>query len=141
MADARSTIWLDANGGTQITLIYSAAGAAAILPLMLAISHADYTRYWESAQSLNLAPAPTTGQYQTCSPDAVLTFQCADGSIARLVLPAPQIGIFLADQETVDPANAGVIALVAACIGSLASSTGSPAATYLGGTLAPSTRG
>jgi hypothetical protein len=66
------------------------------------------------------------------------TFLCADTTQVVLVLPAPSLAIFLADKETVDITNADVVALVADCIGSLMSSTGSLATALLSAALAPS---
>jgi hypothetical protein len=69
-------------------------------------------------------------------PAALLYFLCADGSTAILRIPAPQVGIFLADQVSVDPANVLVVALVAAALAApLESASGSAATGFLAGYL------
>jgi hypothetical protein len=52
----------------------------------------------------------TAANYLDVEDKAVMTF-LADGQLHRFQVPAPILGIFLADQETVDPANAAVVAL------------------------------
>lgn len=132
---ARSVVITDANGGTTIILLRSNTGAGGIQGGVLNCSTADYTQYWESAVTVNGAPAPPGGAYQTVRLQAILYFACADTTIAQVVIPAPASGVFLADQETIDPANVLVAGLITACIGNLMSSSGSLATAYLGGRL------
>lgn len=138
--DTRSIVWTDANGLSAITMVRSTAGAGAIQAALLAASQADYIQWWESATTINGAPAPAGGQYRGGNQRAAFTFICADNSQVDLILPAPSVGIFLADQVTVDITNATVSALVAACVGSLTSATGSAATALLGATLSPGSR-
>lgn len=130
----RSIVWADAGGYTVVTKVRSATGAAGIMADALAVSNADWLEDWEGALSTHVA-TPTSAVYQPASLRAVLTFLCADNSQVRLIVPSPQVGIFLADKQTVDAANAGVVTLIAACIGNLESATGSLATAYLSGTL------
>lgn len=137
MASSRSTIWLDANGFQTIHLVRTTAGATAITAALAAASNAARIRYWESPETTYIGPTPTAAPYLPGRLVAELAYQCADMSEAALRLPAPQVGIFLADGSTVDPANALVIAINAAAIGALVSSTGSPAVTFVSGRLQP----
>jgi hypothetical protein len=75
------------------------------------------------------------GAYLPVALRAALTFVCADNSLAVLYVPSPNQTIFLADGQTVDPANLTVVAIVAAALGSLVSSTGSPATAFVSGVL------
>jgi hypothetical protein len=59
--------------------------------------------------------APTYGvnlEYESVQDKARLVFQSNSGTRFELVIPAPKAGIFLADRETVNPAQASVAALV-----------------------------
>lgn len=49
------------------------------------------------------------GAYESVIEKAVFVFQDAAGGLHRFTVPAPKIGIFLADKITVDPAIAGVV--------------------------------
>lgn len=130
----RSVIYGDHAGGVTITAIRTSTGATGIMGAVIAKSHADFLNFWESAESINVAPATSTGQYPSITQQATLSFLCADGTIARLIIPAPDISIFLADQQTVDSTQ--IAALTAACIGNLESPSQSLAVSFLGGFLA-----
>ena len=135
MSQYRSTVIADANGGRTIILLRSTAGAGGIQGGILNCSTGDYLQYWESAVTNNGAPAPPGGGYQQVTLQAILYFACADGTVAQVVIPAPALGIFLADGDTVDPANAFVAGLITACVGNLESASASQATAYLGGRL------
>lgn len=130
--NARSVLWTDVSGLQTITLVRTNAGATALQAAMLAVSNADYLQWWESAITANGAPAPVAATYQSVTDRAVLTFVCADNTQAVLQVIAPQSAIFMADQQTVNPV--AIAALIAAAIGSLVSTTGSLATTYVAGT-------
>lgn len=136
MAKRASVIWLDFNGVTRQTIVTSAAGAGAIWAAAQAASQAQVQMTWESALGAPVGAA-TAGNYQSNKMSAQLVFQTAAGSNLRLTIPAPSLGIFLADGQTVDPANALVLAIVASCIGSLSDAAGNVAVTFVGGTLQP----
>lgn len=55
-----------------------------------------------------------TAVYEDAEDKAVMTFQDAMGAIHRYSIPAPKQAIFLADGETVNPANALVTAFTGA---------------------------
>lgn len=128
-----SAVWIDANGRTRMTILKTLAGAAPITSAMQAFQLAALQQIWESAVVLPGTPA-AAGAYQSVGDAAVLLFQTAAGNIVSLTIPAPGIGIFLPDGITVDPANANIIALVAACIGALTDGGGNAVTTFLGGT-------
>jgi hypothetical protein len=134
MTWSTSTLWVDAAAGQTIYRVRTSSGIGAILPAIVAASNADWLQCWEGPESTN-TPVPTAAQYLPTKPAALLYFLCGDGSTAILRIPSPQVGIFLADQVTVDPTNALVITLVAACVGSLQSASGSTAVSLQAGVL------
>jgi hypothetical protein len=129
----RSILWSDAGARSTISLLLADPTAAAIQGALLAKSNADYIEYWEGPLVINGAPAPVVAQYPSVMQQAVLTFQCADGTIAKVSLPAPKLSIFLADGQTVDAAQ--IVAIIANCIATLVSNSGSPATSFIGGFL------
>lgn len=137
---ARSVIFVDANGNKTITLLRSNTGAAGIMGGVLNCSQSDFLSWWESDVTVNPLPAPPGGVFRPVNQRAVLTFLCADNSQVDVIVPAPSLVIFLADQETLNAANPFVAGLIAACIGNLESSTGSLATAYLGGSRLPEAR-
>jgi len=130
-------VWVDANGYTVITRVNTGPGAAAVQPLMIACSTADYAEYWEGTTSPNGAPAPAGGQYQPARLRALLYFATAATTVATLAIPAPALSCFLADQETVDPANPAIAALIAQCLIDLTDAAGNAVTSYLAGHLVP----
>jgi hypothetical protein len=128
-------LWADAAGGQTITRINTFAGAAAIQTAVLAMSNADFLQSWEGPLTVNGAPAPTAAQYLPVVPFALLYYLCADGTTAQLRIPSPQVGIFLADQATVDPANALIVALNTVVVGSMTNESGSLVTGYQAGRL------
>ena len=133
MAQNRSILFVDAAGGSTITLIRSSTGGAAIQTALLNHSNADWFNEWEATLNVNLAPAPVVAEYQSVSQEAALVFLCADGTTARVNLLAPKLAIFLADGITVDATT--IPDIVAACVGNLLSATLSPATSFLSGIL------
>jgi hypothetical protein len=90
------------------------------------------------------APAPnaygTSAQYANIEDKALLTFQTATGAIHRYQLPAPIVGAFEADQETVKVPNGAGDAqqillqnLVTAMVGNVSSRDASLLASFIGG--------
>jgi hypothetical protein len=130
-----SVIYIDVNGRKTIHRIRTSTNALLILPQILAQSNADRDVFWEAAENSNATPAPVAATYQPANTAALLTFICADNTLARVRVPAPKLTLFLADQQTVDPASAA--AIVATCIGVLVSSSGSLATAFAGGVLEP----
>jgi hypothetical protein len=137
MAKRASVIWLDFNGVSRQTIITSTTGAGAIWAAVQAASQAQVEMSWESVLGASVG-TPAAGNYQSAKMAAQLTYQTGSGAILRLTVPAPSLGIFLADGETVDPSTALVIAINTAAIGLLSDVSGNTAVTYVGGVLQPS---
>lgn len=129
----RSVIWVDGAGGSTITLIRADTDASSIETELLAVANSDWFNEWEGALNINTSPLPTIAAYQSVAQRATLSFQCADTTIATVQIVAPKGSIFLADGVTVDPSM--ITSLITACVGTLLSSTLSPAVTYVGGIL------
>lgn len=53
-----------------------------------------------------------TATYVDVEDKALLTLKCADGTLHKLAIPSPKSALFLADGQTVDAANAGVVTLI-----------------------------
>lgn len=136
MTKRASVIWQDFNGITRQTIITSASGGGAVWAAVQAASQSGVQTSWESSLGAPVG-TPATGAYQSVRSAAQLTFQTASGDLLRLTVPAPSLGIFMADSQTVDPANALVIAIVAACVGTLSDAAGNTAVSYVGGVLQP----
>lgn len=139
MSESRSVVWVDANGKNTITRIRTGTGAGPLQSAILAASNADFVTFWESAETTNGAPTPTAATYQPAQPYAQLSYLCADNTIATVLIPAPRLSIFLADQETVNPASPSIVALngAAIAVGGLVGASGSPAVSFLGGKILP----
>lgn len=86
---------------------------------------------------LTSVPGPViyggAGQFQNVSDKAAVTFASASGAYHRYRVPGPLASIFLADLETVDPANAAVTAYANAVNGNVCSRDGSLMASLVGG--------
>lgn len=128
--DAQTTIWVDANGRTRATYVNSTAGSGGIQGQIGLISNASVQRAWNGTVSTPV-PTPVTGDYQNVADYAQLVFQTAAGDLVYLTVVAPMAAIFLADQETVNPA--AIAALIAACVGTLTDASGNPVTAYVGG--------
>ena len=137
IAKYRSTVWLDANGYQTITLIGGNASLNTIMTALAAASNAAWQYYWESSATYQTSPTPIAAQYIQGNQYAEMIFNCADGTSASLKLPAPQIGCFLADGRTLDSTNVLIAAIITAAIGTLQSTTGSLATSFLVGKLQP----
>jgi hypothetical protein len=135
-----STVWLDARGYTSITLVRTASGGIGpILSDMQALTNADWSLCWEGPLSTQV-PSTTAAVYEAGMQRARLVFGAADGTEVDIIIPAPQIGIFLADGITVDSSNANVAQLITDVIANGVSASGSAVTAYLSGYMEP-TRG
>jgi len=104
---SRSTVWVDANGYRSIFRLNSTAGLGTLDADLAALSNASVSEFWESAVTASV-PAPVAATFQSGADRAALVFTCADGTQTTVIVPAPQLAIFLADGETVDITNAAV---------------------------------
>jgi len=104
-------------------------------PLLLkleGISAGHLYRHAIGNKEILVTSAPTSNPYDVA--DKVrLQFTDEFGNDQFIVLPAPQAGIFLADGETVDPADLSVIALVAQIIIDLVGRGGEALVTFVSG--------
>ena len=132
MALNMSTVWLDNSGRGTINLIRTNTGGSGIQGAIDAVSNAGVFNTWEGTLVIT-TPSSTTATYASVTSEALLQFQCADGTEAQLAIPAPSLSIFLSDGVTVDQTM--ITALIAACIGTLVSTSLSPATAYLSGYL------
>src|SRR5215469_8761456 len=110
---ARYSFFVD--GGTTANAASSAAGTviAAIAPLTNAVLQSAVGPSLVVQQEVVYG---TNATFASVEDKAVFTFQTATGDIHRTQIPAPVSSIFLADGETVDPANTAVVTYVAAVI-------------------------
>lgn len=125
---------MDAQGQRALNVITTDTGVGGIETALVAASNADIVECWEGLDEV-YSPAPSTANYPTLRVAALLTFQDATGSAARLILPSPHDTIFMADNVTVDPTNAEVLAIIAAAVGHLVCGSGSVAVAFVGGQL------
>jgi len=127
----RSTIWVDFNGRTRQTILRGQFPLDGVELALISVSNADKQRSWEGLTVVNGSPAPTAATYQNVADYAQLVYQDAGGELVYVTLPSPQESIFLADQETVDPA--AIAAPSAAIIGTVITSAGGVVTAYVGG--------
>jgi hypothetical protein len=127
-----STLWVDANGGQRIQLLHL-TDAAILTDGIVATSlgsNADWITWWGSAATTQ-TPAPVAATYRRVADVAALVFQDAGGNLTTVIIPAPKSTLFMADQETVDPADpTGAIANFAAI---LTTGSGAAAPTFVAG--------
>jgi len=116
--------WRDAKGNIAKSKFYidyaatsrdnGAAHEATLLTALKALSNAAVqnvngldSQYGVAQYGLH---APS--DYQNVEQKAVMVFQDAAGQLHRFMIPAPKVGIFLADRQTVDPTVATVITFI-----------------------------
>lgn len=127
----QTTVWLDAGGRTTAILLTTNAGAAVVNASVASFSNAGIQQAWEGPLVVAV-PAPVAAQYPGVLDRATLFFSTAAGSVVKVQIPAPLASIFLADQETVDPAV--IAALIALVIANVVTDAGVPVTSYIGGT-------
>jgi hypothetical protein len=131
MADTvRGIIWIDAQGATRLTTPGGNATLASIQTAMLAKSRAVVAYYWEGARTA-VGGTPSTGTYTSVTDAAILIFQAADCTQVKLTLPSPLDSIFMADGQTVDPAQ--ITGITSACLGTLETAGGQVVTEYVAG--------
>lgn len=127
-------VWIDANGEQQVRSVTGATSPAAIVSALEAYSNAVVKSYAEGPLTTP-GLTPSSAPYLSVRQVAYLNFTDGVGHYARLALPSPQVGIFLADGVSVD---ASMIApLIAACIGTLRTGAGTLVTAYVSGSLGP----
>lgn len=117
-----------------------AQNVAAILPYINALSDATFAGLGGASLVQDLAYG-ASGAVDNAEDSAVFAFQTANGSVAKISIPAPKEGIFLADNQTVDPANSDVVNFVTQLLqtaswsgnGVAATKSGAALSTFIGG--------
>jgi hypothetical protein len=120
---------------TAADLAAAAAAMTTLQPLQTALSNCVLVN---AKGPYTTSPAAAgygaNAEYETVEDKAVMTFVTASGALHRYQIPAPKSALFLADGETIDPANATVAAYTAGVIAQLVSSRdGSDITAYIGG--------
>lgn len=129
--DNVSSVWVDAGGGSRINLLHvqgGTTGAASVAALGLG-SNASWLSYWNSNVTVQV-PTPTVAVYPSTRDLAVLVFTDGTDNVA-VDLPAPKSAMFLADQETVDPADP--TGAIAALLAILTTAAGANVTAFVGG--------
>ena len=133
---SQSYTFRDAKGNVSTTRLFvdTAAHAAAIRAALDALTNASLN----AAHGIDaISPLPATygaaGQFQSVEDKAHLTFTDASGQAHRYSVPAPLAAIFLADLETVDPANSLVGAFSTAILAGAFSRNGIAVTAFIGG--------
>lgn len=132
--DRAYVVWGDAFGATR-TVYYSFLTGSLLAPWSAAaVAVVNPTPLQVTAATVQTpGGAPSTNPYPNVSDAAVLSFLSAGGNIIGVTLPGFKEALYLADNQTVDPAQPLVIAFVAQCLGFLVDTFGNPATTFLGG--------
>jgi hypothetical protein len=134
----------DKKGQTAKTSFYSTgadlaaalANAQATVPLVEAVSAGAVSSVHGLAETppTAITYATTAAKYDNAEDKAELVFTDAEGGVHRYQIPIPKDGVFLADDETVNVAQADVAALIANFIGGTVTSRNGIALTgFLGG--------
>lgn len=103
---------------TADTIAHAQANALSINNLIAALSNAAALNGIGITDNLTQAPQTrgTAASYLSKSFRAELTFVTGQGTLVKIGVPAPKTGIFLADLETVNKAQADVAAFLAAIL-------------------------
>ena len=112
--------YLNSNGDTAANAVLL---AASLQTTWAAMSNAALQASQGFDSVIGVAQYGAQADYQDITMKAVLVFQDSAGGLHRFQVPAPKVSIFLADRQTVDPANTDVAAFIAAM-----GATGSPPA-------------
>jgi hypothetical protein len=133
--DRAYVTWTDVFGATRLVW-YSFATGGTLTPFGAAVndcSNAVPSQTVAGTVQVSLA-SPSTDLYPNVVDSAVLTFVTAYGNTVGVVIPAFKESLYLADNQTVDPAQPLVIALVAATIAlPVVDSFGNPVVAYVSG--------
>lgn len=127
--------WTDAVGGTRLTW-YSFSTGATLPPFGTAVDNCSNAVPSQTvAGTVQVSSAtPSTNPFLNVADSAVLSFVTALGTIVGVVIPAFKEALYLADNQTVDPAQPLVIAVIAAAIAlPVVDGSGNAAIAYIGG--------
>lgn len=126
-----STVRMFIVGATPAAALADGIAIEAALAALSVASLGASKGAFTSSPAINTYGA--AGAYDSVEDKAQLTYQTGTGAIHRYEIPAPLASIFLADDETVDPANGLVAALTAAMVGKASSRDGVLLGSYVGG--------
>jgi hypothetical protein len=132
MAQRIGMVWIDAQGQRILNILNYTGTIGGVVSALEAKSQGFVLENWAGTVSLSPGPAGTA-TYPTVRVAALLTFVDATNSEARVILPAPDAGIFLPDGTTVDPTQ--ITGIISAVVGTVLAGSGSPVVAFLGGQL------
>lgn len=129
-------IWQDGFGKTTLISYNGVVSMGNFLAAADGCSNAIPVQTWEGPLN-NIPPfAPTVGIYQSCLDAARLVFVDAKGNRTQVIVPAPILGMFMADGKTVNPAYPLLASVIVAAVSELIVPTsGLPVVAFLGGSL------
>jgi hypothetical protein len=122
---ARRTLqWYGTHGRARLTTLlgdHASLGADfdTVMMTFQAVSAAVVTHYWEDDCAVYTDP-PTTDLYNSVNDACNVYFQDADGNIAEVMIPAPDLAIFLPDGKTLNVAQVNVADFISSAIAQLA---------------------
>jgi hypothetical protein len=127
--------WIDAFGGERLSW-YSYADAGIITPFSNALDSC-VNPAWSTVVAAAVqvgTGVPSSNPYPLVSDSAVLTFATSAGKTIGVLCPGFKESLYLADNQTVDPAQPLVAALIAAALAvPLVDSSGNPVSSYVSG--------
>ena len=133
--DRAYVYWADAVGGTRLVW-YTYATGAILAPFGNAVDNCSNAVPSQTVAGAiqTTSSVPSTNPFPSVVDSAVLSFSTAVGSLVGVLVPAFKEALYLADNQTVDPAQPLVIALVAAAIAlPVVDNAGNPVTAYVGG--------
>lgn len=131
-AQRETAQWIDSAGNTRRHDYTTSGGAAAVIAALIAKSNANIAEKWEGPLVITAGPATTAAPLQSVGDVAELLFSTASGAAVKVMLPAPSVGIFMADQETVDPTQ--ITAIIAAVLANTVDPAGNVVTAFVAGT-------
>lgn len=131
MVMRRSTVWVDSAAQTRVHLLTTTAGASTVEAALAAKSNAAVQLSWEGDLVVVSSPTPVLANYQSVRDAAELLYETSAGVLQKVLLPAPQAGIFMGDGETVNPAQ--ITAITAAILANVVTTDGTALTAYRGG--------
>ena len=133
--DRAYVVWVDANGATRLVWYsYQSGGSLSSFSLALeAVCQPAPTQVVAGNVQVGTG-TPGTSPYVSVADSAVLSFVTSTGSIVGVLCPGFSEALYLGDNQTVDPAQPLVIALInAATALPIVDSAGNPVLSYVGG--------
>jgi hypothetical protein len=131
----RRITWTDVSGNVRTTSLLGVSTMSVIELALLTSSNGDYLSDSEAEVFANASPSPAAAQYQSVTDTAQLWLVTTAGTLVQVTIPAPKLSIFMADQETVNPAS--VAGIVSQCVGVICDLAGNLVTGYAAGRRAP----